>query len=124
MKYMAGENVRNLPRLYFSPTKTMWSDRDANSGPQRWERASNRRRQKSALKRTIGGGGKLCGRTKRELRRRFPGRPVTCRKTIRNLVKRFHENIRIIIRSVSTGELVRVNDTFLRRDDVNYVRLS
>ena len=41
MKFVVGENVRNpvknLPRPLSSTTKPTWSDRDANSGPQRWE---------------------------------------------------------------------------------------
>ena len=41
MKSVLGENGRNPEKTYpdsvSSTTKPTWSDRDANSGPQRWE---------------------------------------------------------------------------------------
>ena len=41
MKYVAGENGRNLEKTYpdsvSSNTKHIWSDRDANSVSHRWE---------------------------------------------------------------------------------------
>ena len=40
MKFMAGETEKhqeNLPRLRLVYNETSWSDRDANSGPQRRE---------------------------------------------------------------------------------------
>ena len=55
---------------------------------------------------------KSCGKARREFRRRFPGRSVPRRKTILILLKGFNENICniIIINSVSTEEIVHVND--------------
>ena len=43
MKFVVGENGRKTyPDPVSSTTKPTWSDRDANSGPQRWEACATR----------------------------------------------------------------------------------